>query len=98
MRPLRYCTQPGCPVLVVRGRCAQHHEGKRWYHVQRYRRLRLRVCVDQAFTCASCGQVQVQLEVDHIVKHDGDPRRFFDRTNLQALCPTCHSRKTMQGA
>jgi 5-methylcytosine-specific restriction endonuclease McrA len=29
--------------------------------------------------------------VDHITPHRGDDRLFWDRENLQALCPTCHS-------
>ncbi|WP_093359201.1 HNH endonuclease [Tropicimonas isoalkanivorans] len=29
--------------------------------------------------------------VDHITPHKGDPARFWDRTNWQALCTHCHS-------
>jgi 5-methylcytosine-specific restriction endonuclease McrA len=45
-----------------------------------------------------CGVVQRRLEVDHIVKHEGSDHRFWDRANLQALCPTCHVAKTKRGA
>lgn len=34
-------------------------------------------------------------DVDHIVPHRGIWSRFIDRTNLQSLCHSCHSRKTM---
>jgi 5-methylcytosine-specific restriction protein A len=31
---------------------------------------------------------------DHIIDHNGDPKLFFDFSNLQGLCASCHSRKT----
>jgi 5-methylcytosine-specific restriction protein A len=36
------------------------------------------------------------LERDHIVPHRGDAGLFWDPLNLQLLCRSCHSRKTMQ--
>jgi 5-methylcytosine-specific restriction protein A len=93
---MQYCVQPGCSVLVRRGRCPQHNQ-KLWYARARWFRLRQQVLVSQAYQCAACGRVQAQLEVDHIVKHDGDPHRFWDRLNLQALCPTCHVAKSQRG-
>jgi 5-methylcytosine-specific restriction enzyme A len=33
-------------------------------------------------------------EVDHIIPHCGDMILFWDPANHQALCTTCHSRKT----
>jgi len=29
--------------------------------------------------------------VDHIQPHRGDPRTFWDTTNWQSLCASCHS-------
>jgi 5-methylcytosine-specific restriction endonuclease McrA len=95
---MQYCVQPGCSVLVRRGRCRQHNQPKLWYARARWFRLRAEVLVAAAYQCALCGHVAAALEVDHIVKHDGDPARFWDRANLQALCPTCHSEKTNRGA
>lgn len=107
--PRRYCTQPGCPVLVVRGRCPQHaralaqaqpgpHPHARlWYYSPRWHHLRLVVLRDAHYTCAHCGQIAQLLEIDHIIKHAGDPCRFWDRENLQALCPPCHGKKTQGG-
>jgi 5-methylcytosine-specific restriction protein A len=60
--------------------------------------VRPQVLLEAAHTCAQCGHVQRRLEVDHIVKHNGDPRLFWDPANLQALCPTCHLAKTQRGA
>ena len=34
-------------------------------------------------------------DVDHVRPHRGSWRIFTDRTNLQSLCHSCHSRKTM---
>jgi 5-methylcytosine-specific restriction protein A len=34
--------------------------------------------------------------VDHIVDHKGDWRLFVDRNNLESLCHSCHSRKTLR--
>lgn len=34
-------------------------------------------------------------DVDHIVPHRGNWSIFADRSNLQSLCHSCHSRKTM---
>lgn len=89
------------------GRCATHAvalehtranwEVRKWYSTTAWLRLRLEVVTDAAYTCAQCGRIQADLDVDHIVKHDGDSARFWDRGNLQALCPACHSRKTSQG-
>ena len=94
---MQYCVQPGCSVLVRRGRCRLHNEMKLSYARARWFALRRQVLIAQAYQCAACGRVQAQLEVDHIVKHDGDPVRFWDRSNLQALCPTCHVAKSQRG-
>lgn len=48
------------------------------------------LCVD----CAELGAVEPATEVDHIEPHKGDRAKFFDRSNWQALCKSCHSRKT----
>ncbi|WP_286905729.1 HNH endonuclease signature motif containing protein [Roseovarius sp.] len=48
-------------------------------------------------TCCDCGELGLVVEateVDHIEPHRGDRAKFFDRTNWQALCKPCHSRKT----
>ena len=42
--------------------------------------------------CASCGRIATV--VDHIDPHRGDPAIFWDRSRWQALCASCHGRKT----
>jgi 5-methylcytosine-specific restriction protein A len=107
LAPLRACPVPGCPVLVRRGRCRLHAVAKeharpnrdvrQWYYSVPWIHLRYQVLTDAAYTCAQCGIIQADLAIDHIVKHDGQPDLFWDRNNLQALCPTCHGRKTAAG-
>ena len=105
---MHYCPAPGCPELVSHGRCARHavalehgrrnYADRRWYRTPGWKALRLTVLADAGHTCAVCRRPALNLEVDHIVKHDGDPLRFWDRSNLQALCSTCHAIKTRSGA
>ena len=103
-RPLQYCAQPGCAVLVPRGRCSTHvtqrdhgrddYAIRRWYRTTRWARLRLQVLVDACYVCAHCHHVHLHLEVDHIIKHEGNDELFWNRENLQPLCARCHNAKT----
>jgi 5-methylcytosine-specific restriction enzyme A len=103
---MQYCAQPGCAQLVPRGRCRTHavqqehtrdnYAIRRWYRTVRWRRLRARVLRECAYQCATCGQVQLQLEVDHITPHGGNRTLFWSRDNVQGLCPSCHTRKTVE--
>jgi len=98
-----YCVQPGCGVVVPRGRCLAHtvrrrnYIVRRWYCTARWFTLRAQVLLEAAYECAQCHHVQQRLEVDHIRKHLGDARLFWERSNLQALCPACHLAKTQRG-
>lgn len=44
--------------------------------------------------CERAGLVVAATEVDHIVPHKGDMTIFWDNTNWQSLCNSCHSTKT----
>jgi 5-methylcytosine-specific restriction enzyme A len=44
--------------------------------------------------CAARGRTTRATEVDHIRPHRGDRALFFDRSNWQSLCRSCHSSKT----
>ena len=35
--------------------------------------------------------------VDHIIPHRGDMKLFWDESNWQALCESCHNHKTGSG-
>ena len=45
--------------------------------------------------CARHGIRTRATDVDHIEPHNGDWEKFTDRSNLQSLCHSCHSAKTM---
>jgi 5-methylcytosine-specific restriction protein A len=69
---------------------------KRLYKTTRWRRLRKRVLLKHPL-CAECerqGQVAKATVVDDIIPHKGNPELFWDGNNLQALCKSCHDRKT----
>jgi len=44
--------------------------------------------------CEAAGRIKAASEVDHIVPHKGDMAIFWDNTNWQSLCHSCHSTKT----
>ena len=103
--PLAPCRIPGCRTL---GPCAEHHALKKptwaaWYHLARWRHpvwgYRAR-CLRASPLCVECrreGRIVPATEVDHIVRHQGDPRLFWNLPNLQALCFTHHKEKTVRG-
>ena len=41
--------------------------------------------------CEEIGKVTLATVVDHIRPHRGDESLFFDESNWQGLCPSCHS-------
>lgn len=104
----RFCAAPGCPVLVQRGRCAAHRiqerdrpnvDTRKWYRTPRWQALRAQKMAEAPF-CAACeveGRLERWTDLDHIVRHDGDPVRFWDYANLQGLCASHHARKTGKG-
>ena len=42
------------------------------------------------------GHPEIANVVDHIKKHGGNERLFFDSTNLQSLCKQCHDSTKQQ--
>ena len=106
-QPPHFCASPGCATLTTGRRCRAHaveaeharpnYALRRWYRTPRWKSLRAQIVREAGYTCAHCRKVVLRLEVDHISKHEGDPRRFWNRANLQALCRRCHQRKTQRG-
>jgi len=98
-----------CPVHARTQALEREHrrpnrDARRWYYLARWVHpewgLRAQVLADSPW-CVSCqqaGRLEVATDVDHIVPHDSDPGRFWDRANLQGLCRGCHTRKTRAGA
>ncbi|MHC2666565.1 HNH endonuclease [Bradyrhizobium diazoefficiens] len=68
---------------------------KAWYSTARWRALRLAIFLRDLYTCRKCGLVEGNtslLVCDHINPHRGDERLFWDETNLQTLCKSCHDK------
>ncbi|SDL79869.1 HNH endonuclease [Paracoccus chinensis] len=60
---------------------------------QRWKAVRLQAKRRDGWKCVQCGAVG-RLEVDHIKPVRTHPELSYTLTNLQTLCPPCHSRKT----
>lgn len=105
----RPCNHPGCrEYQTAKGYCAAHQKDRRQYDERRgtaaqrgynaeWRRARAEylrrnpLCV----CCLEQNRVTPSTVVDHIKPHKGNMKLFWDQTNWQALCKTCHDRKTM---
>lgn len=107
MKPLRPCKYPGCRELTRDGYCKKHKnlkkargESERWHYLylgSRWKRMRSEHLLNEPF-CRECAKKGIRTkgnEVDHLVPHRGNLELFFDKKNLQTLCKSCHSRKTM---
>ncbi|MDL2205789.1 HNH endonuclease [Eubacteriales bacterium OttesenSCG-928-N13] len=104
-KPLRPCRHPGCARLSADVYCEQHrvlyaresaaqrgYDGK--WRAARARFLRQHpLCI----SCRSVGRLTPATVVDHIIPHRGDEKLFWDQSNWQPLCKSCHDRKTGGG-
>lgn len=77
----------------VRGTSTARGYNYRW---QKYRAgflARNPLCLE----CKALGRVTLATDVDHIKPVRDAPELFWDPTNHQPLCGTCHKRKTAKG-
>ena len=105
-RPNTPCCHPGCGALVPYGTkyCEKHRPlhpeearpaADRGYD-SAWRKARKRY-LEAHPLCVQCmkeGRYTKATDVDHIVPHRGDRDLFWDVSNWQALCHSCHSKKT----
>lgn len=109
LKPLRPCRHPGCNTLTREGYCPAHKPKQTsrresaqwhgWYSLPIWTNdLRPAQLMREPFCriCAARGVRTKATDVDHVVDHKGDWGRFIDRNNLESLCHSCHSRKTMR--
>jgi 5-methylcytosine-specific restriction protein A len=102
-RPLRMCTRPGCREFTPGVYCSSHQQRRAQAYEQqrgtasargygaRWRKYRQRYLIEHPW-CVSCnGLANV---VDHVKPHVGDVKLMWDPKNHQAMCSSCHSRKT----
>ena len=103
-RPLHPCNERGCTALTSTSRCPEHTTDRyqryrqvrpddSFYHTSEWRRLRMTMLRYQSI-CQCGAQATV---VDHItpIRMGGSPT---DERNLQCLCASCHSRKSLKEA
>lgn len=82
--------------LLRRQRGVQRKPPGRIYNRARWRRCRRSVLAAHPL-CAECerqGRITLATDVDHIIPYDGTGNPY-DPANLQPLCHSCHSRKTV---
>lgn len=88
-------------VAEVRARQHVEHDAKRGSAASRgygpeWRRYRIGFLIEHPLCvmCADAGVLTAAALVDHIEPHRGDRALFWDAKNHQALCYSCHTRKT----
>lgn len=64
---------------------------RRWRNAARVFLARNPLCV----ACLRAGRTTPAGVVDHVIPHRGDAALFWTEANWQALCKTCHDRKTL---
>lgn len=66
---------------------------KRVTATKRWQVLRAAVLERDGWKCRACGK-RGRLEIDHIQPVRTHPSLAFEPLNCQALCPSCHTKKT----
>lgn len=106
-KPMRMCKAPGCMKLTPDGYCPDHKpkaerkNSAAWHHLYtnpRYgwKRRREAQLAREPF-CRECARHGLRVratDVDHMIPHRGNLQLFL-HGDLQSLCHSCHSRKTM---
>ncbi|MBO4394634.1 MAG: HNH endonuclease [Spirochaetales bacterium] len=110
-RPPRPCSFPGCPKLTDGQYCSEHkkimdaqydrrlrdRDADAFYHSSKWKRLRYQFLSEHPF-CEECrrhGRLTRATVADHIIpiRQGG---AMLDEDNLQALCSSCHSSKSIK--
>ncbi|MCL2555429.1 MAG: HNH endonuclease [Firmicutes bacterium] len=107
----RPCAWTGCGQLTYNRYCDKHqkeansqyekngrdHEASRHYNTGRWQRLR-KLQLAREPMCRHCkerGQLVRASHADHIIEI-ADGGSVYDLDNLQSLCRSCHSTKTLK--
>lgn len=79
----------GPPPPAIRSTMAKGY-GPEWRQAAKRYLRQNRLCV----RCHGKGIVTIAQVVDHTIPHCGDPVLFWDQSNWQPLCKSCHDQKT----
>lgn len=97
VRGVRYCPKHEHLIKVVTRQHDERRESStqrgysyKWQQARKGFLAKHQLCV----ACLADGLVVASTDVDHIIPHKGDKDLFWTRSNWQALCHPCHSRKT----
>lgn len=106
-RPRTMCKHPGCPELVSYGEkyCGNHkglhknddrESSKERGYDSAWAKARKRYLVTHPLCvkCKEAGRYEMATVVDHIIPHRGNKTLFWDESNWQGLCKSCHDKKT----
>lgn len=106
MNRLRPCKHSGCHELTNGTYCDKHkppesnyeNPYRHLYNNDRWRNARIQFLLTHEWCveCLKTGKHTPATEVDHKKPHKGDLHLFWSSWNWQALCKSCHSRKTAQ--
>ena len=100
------CRHPGCAALVNPGQkyCDEHKKlhpeevrsaSRRGYDSKWQKARKQFLSANPLCTeCLKNGRFEKATVVDHTIPHRGDPKLFWDKDNWQALCKSCHDKKT----
>lgn len=102
-KPKHPCAHPRCPNLTDNRYCEQHKPlhpdrpsaakrgyGSKWQRVSKAYLRKHPLCVK----CQAEGRYVQATVVDHVISHRGDKNLFWNESNWQALCKSCHDKKT----
>lgn len=110
-KPKHPCSYPSCPKLTNERYCPEHkklmtaqydnryrnRDVSEFYHSREWRHLRKVFLTEHPF-CTECwkkGKLTEASVVDHVVPiRQGGPA--LNENNLQALCASCHSSKSIK--
>lgn len=79
-------------MVVSRKEFARH--SRPVLRTRRWQVLRQLILERDGYACRDCGTRRGRLEIDHVQPVRTRPELAFVPTNLQALCPRCHAKKT----
>lgn len=94
------CQYSNCPELTHKRFCKKHNSynssdrSKPYSHKWRKERARFLKENTLCVRCFKNGKLVKATVVDHVTPHRGDMELFWDRSNWQVLCKSCHDSKT----